>query len=174
MTHNEGWHFGRLGRLLERADKTSRIVDVKYFLLLPDASYVGSPYDEIHWSALLKSASAFEMYRKRYGRIAPASVVEFLLLDRKFPRSVRYCVGKAERSLHAITGRSDDDPPSTSAEALSAALRGDLSRARVADVIAAGVHQYLDDFQTRLNAVGSAVYESFFAPPRQAAGASAP
>jgi uncharacterized alpha-E superfamily protein len=164
MTHNEGWHFGRLGRLLERADKTSRIVDVKYFLLLPDVSYVGSPFDEIHWSALLKSASAFEMYRKRYGRIAPASVVEFLLLDPKFPRSMRYCVGKAERSLHAITGLPDGATPVTSAELLAGALRADLARAHVADVIAAGVHQYLDDFQTRLNAVGGAVHETFFAP----------
>src|SRR5262249_12404214 len=134
MTHNEGWHFGRLGRLLERADKTSRIVDVKYFLLLPDASYVGSPYDEVQWSALLKSASAFEMYRKRYGRITPASVVEFLLLDPKFPRSVRYCVGKAERSLHAITG-SPQGESTTPAEFRAEALRKDLSQARVQDII---------------------------------------
>jgi uncharacterized alpha-E superfamily protein len=72
MTHNEAWHFMRLGRLLERADKTSRILDVKYFLLLPDVADVGTAYDEVQWAAVLrKSASAFEMYRKRWGRIIP-------------------------------------------------------------------------------------------------------
>ena len=64
MSHNEGWHFGQLGRLLERADKTTRILDVKYFLLLPSAEWVGTPLDRIQWIALLKSASAYEMYRK--------------------------------------------------------------------------------------------------------------
>ena len=71
MTHNEAWHFARLGRKMERADKTSRILDVKYFMLLPSLSDVGTPYDDIHWSAVLKSVSGLEMYRKKYGKIAP-------------------------------------------------------------------------------------------------------
>jgi uncharacterized alpha-E superfamily protein len=104
MSHNEAWHFGRLGRLLERADKTSRMLDVKYFILLPAVSDVGSPLDDIQWSAVLRSASAFEMYRKRHGRIAPRSVVEFLLLESTFPRSVRFSADAAEASLHAISG----------------------------------------------------------------------
>ncbi len=62
MSHGEGWHFGRLGQLLERADKTSRMLDVKYFLLLPSVDAVGSPIDDIQWVAVLRSASAFEMY----------------------------------------------------------------------------------------------------------------
>ena len=78
MSHGEGWHFARLGRLLERADKTSRILDVKYFMLLPTVAEVGTPFDIIQWSALLKSASALEMYCKRYGRISPDDVGEFL------------------------------------------------------------------------------------------------
>src|SRR5215216_2360888 len=81
MTHGEGWHFCRLGRKLERADKTSRILDVKYFLLLPTVADVGTTFDDLQWAAVLRSASAFEMYRKRYGRIAPNRIVEFLLLD---------------------------------------------------------------------------------------------
>lgn len=91
MTHNEAWHFMRLGRTLERADKTSRILDVKYFMLLPSAADIGTPYDDIHWAAVLKSVSGFEMYRKRFGRITPADVVDFLVMDREFPRAVRYC-----------------------------------------------------------------------------------
>ena len=101
MTHNEAWHFMRLGRMLERADKTSRILDVKYFMLLPSAHDVGTPYDDIHWSAVLKSVSGFEMYRKKYGRITPRDVVDFLVMDSEFPRAVRFCITSASESLHA-------------------------------------------------------------------------
>lgn len=162
MTHNEAWHFARLGRLLERADKTSRIVDVKYFILLPDPSDVGTAYDEIQWAALLKSASAFEMYRKRWGLIVPARVVEFLLLDPQFPRSMRYCVTKAERSLHAITG-SAHDTAGTRAERCLGRLRSELEYGDAREVVAAGLHEYLDAFQTKVNDVGEAVHETFFA-----------
>jgi len=92
MTHGEAWHFARLGRHLERADKTSRILDVKYFLLLPNIHDVGTTYDDIQWAAVLRSASAFEMYRKRHGRLASERIVEFLLLDREFPRAIHSCV----------------------------------------------------------------------------------
>jgi uncharacterized alpha-E superfamily protein len=71
MLHGEVWHFYRLGRLLERADKTSRLLDVKYFMLLPSVADVGTPLDDIQWAAVLRSASALEMYRKRHGHIAP-------------------------------------------------------------------------------------------------------
>ncbi len=162
MSHNEAWHFARMGRLLERADKTSRILDVKYFILLPDVSDVGTAYDEVQWVALLKSASAFEMYRKRWGLIAPARVVEFLTLDTKFPRSMRYCVSKAERSLHAITGNQLNTAASSAERALGR-LRGDLEFVDPEELVAAGLHERIDAFQTRLNGVGEAVFETFFA-----------
>jgi hypothetical protein len=78
MGQGEAWHFARLGRMLERADKTSRILDVKYFLLLRSTDDVGTPFDGLQWAAVLRSASAFEMYRKRHGRISPKGVVDFL------------------------------------------------------------------------------------------------
>ncbi|HUJ76316.1 MAG TPA: alpha-E domain-containing protein, partial [bacterium] len=92
MSHGEGWHFGVLGRLLERADKTSRILDAKYFVLLPSVNYVGSVYDDIQWAAVLRSTSALQMYRQRFGQISPSRVIEFLLLSAEFPRSVRFCL----------------------------------------------------------------------------------
>ncbi len=104
MTRNEAWHFLEMGRMLERADKTSRILDVKYFILLRSVADVGSPFDEVQWAAVLRSASAFEMYRKTHGRITPGGIITFLLLDPDFPRSVRSCVDRARNSLHAITG----------------------------------------------------------------------
>src|SRR5262250_1141743 len=100
MTHNEAWHFCRLGRMLERADKTSRMLDVKYYILLRSPDEVGSAFDDIQWAAVLRSASAFEMYRKRHGRLSPKGVVEFLLLDREFPRAIHFCLLAARNSLH--------------------------------------------------------------------------
>ena len=162
MTHSEAWHFGRLGRLLERADKTSRILDVKYFLLLPTVNDVGLAYDDIQWSALLKSASAFEMYRKKHGLLTPTKVVEFLLLEGKFPRAIRYCIVKAERSIYAIT-ESPMKMGESPAERAIGAMRATLDAGDVQGIVGGGLHEYLDAFQTRLNAASEAIYETFFA-----------
>ena len=91
---------------------------------------MGTPYDDIQWAAVLKSVSGFEMYRKRYGRIAPDRIVEFLLLDGEFPRAVHYCIGCADESLHAITG----SPPGTfscASEQRLGMLRSELDYAHV-------------------------------------------
>ncbi len=162
MSHDEGWHFGRLGRLLERADKTSRILDVKYFLLLPQAMDVGMTVDELQWGAVLRSASAFEMYRKRHGAITPAKVVEFLMLSRRFPRSMRYCLVKGERSLHAITG-TPFGSASNPVERVLGRLVADLAYADPTDMVAHGLHERIDDLQKKMNRVGDAIYTTFFA-----------
>jgi uncharacterized alpha-E superfamily protein len=162
MSHGEGWHFGRLGRLIERADKTSRILDVKYFILLPHVSDVGTPLDDIQWAAVLKSVSAFEMYRKRHGRITPERVADFLILDREFPRATHYCVIKAEESLHAISGSPGGTFQNTAEQRLGR-LRSDLDYAQIEEVIAYGMHEFLDTFQEKLNHVGDAIFETFFA-----------
>lgn len=162
MSHGEGWHFSRLGRLLERADKTSRILDVKYFILLPDVSDVGTPFDNLQWSALLKSASALEMYRKQHGRISPQQVCEFLILDSAFPRAIRYCLVKAEDSLHAISG-SESGGRQNHAERRLGRLRSDLDYADIAEILEGGLHEFLDGFQAGLNRVGDVIFETFFA-----------
>jgi uncharacterized alpha-E superfamily protein len=167
MTHGEGWHFGRMGRLLERADKTSRILDVKYFMLLPQVDYVGSPYDSLQWTALLKSASAFEMYRKAYRTITPTQVAGFLILDRYFPRSAHYCVVKAAESLHAITGTPADRYANVAEQRLGR-LAAELDFADIGETIAGGLHEYLDNFQTRLNDIGTSIHQTFFACGEQA------
>lgn len=163
MAHNEAWHFFVMGRLLERADKTSRILDVKYFTLLPHVSDIGTAIDTIQWSALLESASALEMYRKRHGRITPANVADFLILDRDFPRAMHHCLIQAEESLTAITGNRGDRIY-TSAEQKLGRLRSELNYARIDDVIQGGLHEFIDQFQVRMNEVGAAVSETFFAP----------
>jgi uncharacterized alpha-E superfamily protein len=162
MTHGEAWHFCRLGRKLERADKTSRILDVKYFILLRSAADVGTPFDDVQWAAVLRSASAFEMYRKRHGRVSPKSIVEFLLLDQEFPRAIRFCLNAARDSLHAISGT----PIGTyrkPAEKLLGQLCSDLAYANVDDAMTEGLHQYLDTLQTKMNLVSTGIYETLFA-----------
>ena len=161
MNHGEGWHFGRLGRMLERADKTSRILDVKYYILLPSVDYVGSPYDNILWTALLRSASAFEMYRKRHGRIDPNKIVEFLLLDRNFPRAIHYCLATGMSSLNRITG-SLRGTYANKAEQSLGRLLSKFEYTALEEIFEVGLHQYLDDTQTRINDVGEAIHEVFF------------
>ncbi|HEX3869828.1 MAG TPA: alpha-E domain-containing protein [Pirellulales bacterium] len=162
MSHGEAWHFARLGRMIERADKTSRILDVKYYLLLPSVTEVGTPLDTIQWSALLKSASALEMYRKAHGRITPAKVVEFLVLDREFPRAVQYCLGVGEESVLAISGNTRG-PFRNLAEQLLGRLRSELAYMSVQEIIKGGLHEFVDGFQNKLNMVGEAVHTTFFA-----------
>ena len=162
MTHGEGWHFCRLGRKLERADKTSRILDVKYFLLLPDVQDVGTTVDDVQWAAVLRSASAFEMYHKRHGRIAPSRIVQFLLLDREFPRAIHFCLISARESVHAISGTPAGMFRSP-VEQLFGLLCSEMAYAQVDDIIGGGLHEYLDTLQTKLNQVGQHVQETFFA-----------
>jgi uncharacterized alpha-E superfamily protein len=160
MSHSEAWHFVRMGRKLERADKTSRILDVKYFILLPSARDVGTPYDDIHWSAVLKSVSGFEMYRKKHGRIAPTRLVDFLIFDNEFPRAVRYSIGRADRALHAITGT----PAGTftcSSEQRLGVLKSELDFGRVDAVLAAGLHEFLDGLQVKMNGIDECVGRDF-------------
>ena len=167
MSHNEGWNFCRLGRFLERTDKTSRILDVKYYMLRGPGALAHS--DDIQWAAVLKSASALEMYRKKHRRITPDRVVEFLLLDREFPRAVLACLNTADEALHAIT-RSPRGSYQCGAERQLGLLCAELAYAEVPKIVNS-LHDYLDDLQTKLNGIGDAVYETFFAmhqPARQA------
>ncbi|KPA14034.1 protein containing DUF403, bacteria [Candidatus Magnetomorum sp. HK-1] len=161
MTHNEAWHFSRMGLLIERADKISRILDVKYFLLLPKIDYVGTPYDNIQWAATLKSASALEMYRKRFHRISSYNVSDFLVFEDNFPRSIRYCVNKAKESMHRITGSSMESSL-TVAEKSIGRLKADLDYTDIEEVISTGMHEFIDNFQKKLNNVDNAINVTFF------------
>jgi uncharacterized alpha-E superfamily protein len=156
MSHNEGYHFGRIGRFIERADKTSRILDVKYYLLLPTLESVGMPIDTLQWIALLKSASAWEMFRKRFSAITPRNVADFLLFDAEFPRAILHCIREAQTSLNAITDAGN--PAKEQFEQLAAAL----TLTKIEDVIQNGLHQYLDGLQTQLNQADDAIFRTFF------------
>ncbi len=161
ISRTEGWHFGKIGQLIERSDKTSRVLDVKYHIILPNPAPVGSPLDIIHWAALLKSVSAYDMYRKKNGKLTPFGISEFLVLDKNFPRSILSCLIQAGVSLHAIAG-SNDDGYTNPAEKKLGILKSQLKYADGQDIFNYGLHEYMDDFQKKLNDVSWAIFETFF------------
>ena len=162
MLHGEGWHFYRMGRLIERADKTSRLLDVKYYILLPSITDVGTPLDDIQWAAVLRSASALEMYRKRYGHIVPNSIVKFLVLDHEFPRSIYHCLTAANDSLHQISG-TPVGMYRNLAEQRFGQLRSELAYTDIEQIVARGLHEFLDGFQQKLNFADQCIFDTFFA-----------
>jgi len=163
MSHDEGWEFIRLGKYLERADRTSRILDIKYHVLLPTGEQIGGNVDTIQWMAVLKSCSALEPYRKHYrGQVAPWKVVEFLVKNPTFPRSVLFCVHSVDESLHKITGVDRGDLNyKVEAERLSGKLLADLSFITIAEIFDFGLHQYLDRMQLRLIKISNVIYTEF-------------
>jgi len=160
MSRGLGWEFGRLGRMIERADKTSRILDVKYFLILPSPKDIGSPVDVVQWSSLLRSAGALEMYRQRFGTISPSSVAEFLMLDTRFPRSLTFCMLQAEHALAEVEGYKSCE--TSQAYRLLGRLRSHLQFGEIGKIVAGGMHEYLDDVQARLNSIDDAIHDRFF------------
>jgi uncharacterized alpha-E superfamily protein len=171
MSHGEAWHFGRLGRLIERADKTSRALDVETFFLQPAAAPAGANgvasrpgADDVQWSAVLESASALEMYRKQYGAVSRRNVAEFLIFDRFFPRAMHFCLMKAEESLLAITGGAKGAYTNPAEQRLGR-LRAQLDYGAIDEVLAHadGLHGFIDGFQQRLNRASDAIHETFFA-----------
>jgi len=161
VARTEGWYFRQLGQYLERADKTSRILDVKYHILLPSANEVGSPLDFLHWMALLKSVTAFNTYRRLYGNISPSGVVEFLLLNKYFPRSVFFCLKEAEQCLYKISG-ANGDGYSNSAEKAMGELRSKLEFDDVNDIISSGLHEYIGHLQTKINNISNKINDNYF------------
>ncbi len=167
MNHGEGWHFSRVGRFLERADKTSRILDVKYFILLPDISFVGTAYDDVQWGALLRATSGLNAYRQRHGRIFPANVADFLVFDRDFPRSILFSLNAALSSLSSISGT----PPGTfrnRAEQRLGKLCAELTYTDIATVFDDGLHEFCDRLQMDINGISDAMGTVFFGYPSEA------
>ena len=164
QSRNESWHFGQLGQLIERADKTSRILDVKYYVLLPSVEAVGTPIDDLQWIALLKSASAYEMYRKVEHKISPAGVANFLILDPYFPRSIKFCLNRAEYSLKRIA-KTDRYDYSLSSERSLGRLRAELEYLTLDEIFQQGLHEFLDDLQSKLNHVGDRISQDFMSLP---------
>jgi uncharacterized alpha-E superfamily protein len=162
LIHNEGWWFTQAGKFIERADKTSRILDLRY-ASLPDkgAPKTVSQEDALEWSAILRSCSAWDAYRTLHGaEVNPGLVAEFLLLNEDFPRSVRFCVAELNRALRRISGVAEGKF-CNEAEKLAGRLVAELQFTTIDEVFAHGLHQYLDLLQLKLNNIGAELFNAY-------------
>jgi uncharacterized alpha-E superfamily protein len=173
LSRDLSWQFSRLGRLIERADKTTRILDVKYFLLLPSPEEVGGVLDELQWISLLRTAGAYQMFRQsQQGVIAPRAVAAFLLLDPSFPRSVRYCLDRIHETLQVVAASPVPGNPDA-LECLSGLTRARWSYTGIDELIAGGLHEAIDALQQDLNSLHELIHSRYFVLPSLAPAATA-
>lgn len=161
MTHGEGWNFLQAGKFLERADSTSRVLDIKYHILLPTGERVGGDVDITQWMAVLRSCSGLEAYLKAFvGQVTSWQVAEFLILSDDFPRSIRFCASQLDAALHRISG-CDDNHFSNEAERLSGLLRSRLNYTTINSIFQDGLHQFLDRTQLNLIEIANAIRTTY-------------
>ena len=159
---DQGWYFYQLGRYIERADQTTRLLDIKYHLLLPSVSDVGSPTDVSQWHALLRSAAGYHAYRRLHAAsTTPARVAGFLLLNQAFPRSVHHCVREVGRLLGELKSRYVLRHGNDAAEELDR-LRAVLGTLDISTILSEGLHEFLDLLQQQLIAITRELSTAFF------------
>ena len=182
MLQDEAFHFLRLGSFLERADNTARLLDVKFHAV--ESDYNGSSqsqsqrqsqsqsqgdapaggkdleFDFYHWSAILRSVSGFEIYRKVYRNvIRPERVAELLILRADMPRSLAACMDEVVRNLATVANEQSNDTLR-----LAGRLRADLQYGRIDEILATGLHAYLTQFLERVSTLGFGVSRDFLVP----------
>jgi uncharacterized alpha-E superfamily protein len=160
MLRDEGYRFIRLGGFMERADNTARILDVKYHTLLPSVDDVGGAVDYYQWSALLKSVSGFESYRRIYRDvITPVRVAELMILRDDMPRSLHTCMNAIYDILGDLCDEASREP-----ERLAGELHAQLHYGRTEQIFATGLHEYLMAFLDRISQLGEEVTNHFLVP----------
>jgi len=164
MLQDEALHFVRIGTFLERADNTARLLDVKFHAVESDfygaADAKDIEYDFYHWSAILRSVSGFEVYRKVYRNvIQPEKVAELLILRPDMPRSLAACTNEVIANLGLVAN-------DQSSETLRRAgrLRADLEYGRIDEILATGLHAYLTQFLDRVSDLGAGISRDFLVP----------
>jgi uncharacterized alpha-E superfamily protein len=161
--HDEGYNFIQLGRFVERADKTIRLLDLKYHILLPRADDVGGAIDTAQWRAILRCASALEAYRRFYvSEILPWKVAEFLIFSEAFPRSVRYSLSQIDFYLRRISG-TPVGQYSNEGERLSGRLVSELNYASIDEVFRKGLHEFLSQILPVLDEISGIIFDTFMA-----------
>jgi uncharacterized alpha-E superfamily protein len=159
---DQGWYFYQLGKYLERADQTTRLLDIKYHTLLPFADGVGSPLDVSQWNAVLRSAAGYHAFRRVYPRgMTPSAVAGFMLYNESFPRSVATCVRQIDGLLVRLKSRYILKGGSKAMERVDE-IQAALHSRSIEDVIKTGLHEYLDWLQLHLNDVTQEISKAFF------------
>jgi len=157
MLHDQGYDFLRLGRYLERADMTTRIADVRSASLLPDADEL-RPYDNIQWVSVLKSMTAYQMYRRSAQiRVQRGPVLRFIFQSPTFPRSVRWCIDHARRCLEGL-------PRGEAALRITGRLARTLDGADLARLSQTELHAFVDDLQLGIGDLHDAIAQTWFPP----------
>lgn len=155
ILRNDTWFFSRLGAFIERADNTARILDVKYYVLLPEYDMIGSGVDTQQWSAILRSVSAHRSYRWVYHETyKPWLVAEYLILNRLMPRSLAFAyeeIAQTMRELSAFYGH-ELASAAMAEETLDLFRQGDMGR-----IFQAGLHEFLTDFTRRNSALSDQI-----------------
>jgi uncharacterized alpha-E superfamily protein len=169
-SRNEAWDFMDLGRHLERADKTTRFLDVASYL--PTAGGEATP-GVMHGSAILRSCGAMGAFRAAQQEISARSVTDFLIFNKDFPRSVRYCIERVDISLHQIS-RAPRGTFSNEAERESGRLLAELNFGSTDDIFKVGLHEYLDALQGRFNTIGGEIFETYMLMPQRALASPGP
>jgi uncharacterized alpha-E superfamily protein len=161
LTHDEGWQFIQLGKFLERADKTLRVLDIQYHLLHELNNPVDPPLSSLQWAAVLRSCSAYEAYQRLYvGRVEPERVVEFLLLHPCFPRSVRFALESAAQALAAVEG-ANPGRPLGKADRILGRVVADLRYGQLDEILGGDLHAFLGGAQQRCVEVSRAIQEQY-------------
>ncbi|OGA98536.1 MAG: hypothetical protein A3E79_18705 [Burkholderiales bacterium RIFCSPHIGHO2_12_FULL_61_11] len=164
MLQDEALHFLRLGTFLERADNTARLLDMKFHAVPGDfpgaAGEQDQAYDFYHWSAILRSVSGFEVYRKVYRDVIKLDrVAELLILRADMPRSLLACLNEVMSNLALVTSNAFSE-----SQRRAGKLRTDLQYARIDEILATGLHAYLTQFLDRVNELGAHISREFLIP----------
>jgi uncharacterized alpha-E superfamily protein len=162
LEHGEGWNFAQLGKYLERIDVTSRVIDAKFGMLRTADNLLAGALRNIHWMAVLRSCCALESYRRKHvGDMDPLRVASFLILERQFPRSVRFAVGQAHRAIGAI--RADVNPLAIDvAERILGRLDAQLEYGELSEILSEGIPAYLQKIQTGIAEAAMALQKAYF------------
>ncbi len=159
MLRDEGYHFARAGTFVERGDSTARILDIKYYLLLPSLSYVGSSLDTGQWDTVLRSVSGDRAYRwLNAANIDARGIVEFLTLDDRFPRSLAFCHSQLREELAALARMHGQEGQSN---ALMRAADTRLANLSVDEIFDRGLHEFLTEFMQTNVAIAQAIGEDY-------------
>ena len=147
MLRNDIFNFARLGMLIERADNTARILDVKYHVLLPSVSLVGGSLDNVQWETILRAVSANSSYRWMHkGPVSPKAIANFLILDRSMPRSLAFCQWEIARNLDNLSHAYGTHPKSCD---IAADILAGLQGHTIESIMNYGLHEFLTDFLRR-------------------------
>lgn len=156
---DEGYHFARAGTFIERADSTARILDMKYYLLLPSLNYVGSSLDSGQWESVLRSVAGDHVFSwLNAGQIHARGIVEFLVLDDRFPRSLAFCHGALRDHLTALARMHGAEGASNE---LMRESDIELTELSADQIFERGLHEFLIDYMGRHTAIASAISEDY-------------